>query len=110
MQETLLKAHFYVIFIGVNLTFFPQHFVGLQGMPRRYSDYPDSMAIWNIIRSSGSLVRIAGVIFFARLMWQSVALQHGVMASFSNSLEFTKRIPTPWHRYNETTVIRKAKM
>ena len=110
MQETLLKAHFYVIFIGVNLTFFPQHFVGLQGMPRRYSDYPDSMAIWNIIRSSGSLVRIAGVIFFARLMWQSVALQHGVMASFSNSLEFTKRIPIPWHRYNETTVIRKARM
>lgn len=109
MQETLLKAHFYVIFIGVNLTFFPQHFVGLQGMPRRYSDYPDSMAIWNIIRSSGSLVRIAGVIFFARLMWQSVALQHGVMASFSNSLEFTKRIPIPWHRYNETTVIRKAR-
>merc|ERR1711911_289946 len=62
------QSQFLVIFLGVNLTFFPQHFLGLQGMPRRYSDYPDSMSTWNVVSSSGRLIRIIGAMIFTGTM------------------------------------------
>ena len=64
LDEKMAQSHFALIFLGVNLTFFPQHFLGLQGMPRRYSDYPDSIVLWNTIRSSGRLIRVIGAIYF----------------------------------------------
>ncbi|MFX5760781.1 cbb3-type cytochrome c oxidase subunit I, partial [Acinetobacter baumannii] len=63
-SEALGKLHFWLAFIGANLIFFPQHFLGLQGMPRRIVDYPDAFAGWNLISSIGSYVSAASVIVF----------------------------------------------
>jgi cytochrome c oxidase subunit 1 len=63
-QEGLAKLHFWLTFIGANVLFFPQHFLGLAGMPRHYADYPDAFAYWNKISSFGSYMTAAGAIVF----------------------------------------------
>ena len=105
LNDTLTKAHFYIMFAGVNLTFFPQHFLGLQGMPRRYSDYPDAITTWNIVSSSGRLIRIAGALIFSGMMWTTLKEQPRRADAAGARVEFSPRIPTTWHTYNETTMI-----
>lgn len=68
-SELLGKIHFWTLFIGVNLTFFPQHFLGLAGMPRRIPDFPDSYAGWNSVSSFGSLVSVIATILFAYVIY-----------------------------------------
>jgi len=64
--EGLAKLHFWVFIIGVNVLFFPQHFLGLAGMPRRIPDYPDAYAGWNYVSSIGAYITIAGNPYFLR--------------------------------------------
>jgi cytochrome c oxidase subunit 1 len=72
LNRTFLKSQFLVIFVGVNITFFPQHFLGLIGIPRRYSDYIDRLRYWNNISRLGSLISIvAGLIFFT-FIWEAL--------------------------------------
>nr|YP_009318311.1 cytochrome c oxidase subunit I [Astralium haematragum]AOZ71792.1 cytochrome c oxidase subunit I [Astralium haematragum] len=101
------KAHFFVMFIGVNLTFFPQHFLGLSGMPRRYSDYPDSYTKWNVVSSFGSMVSFVAVLFFMFIVWEAFVSKRSVMWSshMSTALEWDNMLPADFHNAPETGAI-----
>lgn len=68
-NQRLSKSHFWILFVGVNLTFFPQHFLGLQGMPRRISDYADAFAGWNMVSSLGSIVSVIATYVFLHIVY-----------------------------------------
>ena len=72
VPEELSKIHFWVTFIGVNLTFFPMHFVGLAGMPRRIPDYADAYSGWNSVASFGSMVTNVGILYFFYIVYVTV--------------------------------------
>nr|YP_010721496.1 cytochrome c oxidase subunit I [Hilethera xinjiangensis]WDS74913.1 cytochrome c oxidase subunit 1 [Hilethera xinjiangensis] len=109
MNNKWLKIQFTIMFIGVNLTFFPQHFLGLAGMPRRYSDYPDAYTSWNIISSIGSTISIVGIIMFILIMWESMTSNRMVIFSMnmSSSTEWLQNNPPAEHSYSELPLINK---
>ena len=108
----------FVIIIGVNLTFFPQHFLGLAGMPRRIPDYPDAFSIWNAVSSFGSLVSVVATVLFGYIVYDIFAngkevganpwVIPGYLTSLSefnnnvhtsNTLEWSLESPTPFHAF-----------
>nr|YP_010174595.1 cytochrome c oxidase subunit I [Octopus fitchi]QBR54752.1 cytochrome c oxidase subunit I [Octopus fitchi] len=104
LNQQYTKSHFYMMFIGVNITFFPQHFLGLAGMPRRYSDYPDSYTKWNMISSMGSLLSLTSIMFFMFIVWESLISQRTIIWSnhLNTSLEWNNRLPVDFHNQMET--------
>nr|UJM44106.1 cytochrome c oxidase subunit 1 [Pseudolycoriella hygida] len=102
-----LKIQFSIMFLGVNLTFFPQHFLGLSGMPRRYSDYPDSYTSWNIISSIGSTISFLAIILFIYIIWESMIYQHNVIFSsqMGSSIEWMQNFPPAEHSYNQLPIL-----
>jgi len=81
-NELLGKIHFWSFFIGVNFTFFPMHFLGLSGMPRRISDYPDAFAGWNKIASFGSLISIFSLVIFFYLIHNQLTSNNYVSSDY----------------------------
>jgi len=102
-----LKIQFYTMFAGVNITFFPQHFLGLNGMPRRYSDYPDAFTSWNIISSIGRYTSVVAILFFKFIIWEAMSSNRPIVHNFiySSSIEWIQNTPPSEHSYNELTLI-----
>ena len=117
-NEILGKIHFWTLFIGVNLTFFPQHFLGLAGMPRRIPDYPDAFSGWNAMSSFGSLVSVIATILFCYIIydifvnqpvssnnpWQVPSFftstkQFNNETKTANTLEWILASPIPFHAF-----------
>nr|ALJ93728.1 cytochrome c oxidase subunit I [Foenatopus ruficollis] len=107
LNKFWLNIQFTLMFIGVNLTFFPQHFLGLMGMPRRYSDYPDSMMSWNIISSFGALISINSIMFLMFIIWESMISQRNLINfnNLSSSIEWLNSYPPKNHSFNETQLL-----
>jgi len=117
-NEFLGNIHFWILFIGVNLTFFPQHFLGLSGMPRRIPDYADAYAGWNAVSSLGSLISLVSAILFGYIIYdlfangKEVSNNPWAVPSFFtsfvlfngdtqnvNTLEWSLKCPIPFHAF-----------
>jgi len=104
--EWAAKLHFWMMFIGANLTFFPQHFLGRQGMPRRYIDYPEAFAYFNKISSYGAFLSFASLIFFFgiviySLRWGKKVTENNYWNEYADTLEWTLPCPPPEHTFEQ---------
>ncbi len=108
-NERFGQIHFWTTFIGVNLTFFPMHFLGAAGMPRRLADYPDAFAGWNMIASLGSFISYASTLFFVFIVFHTLFAGRRVGANYwgegATTLEWKVSSPPPFHSYDELPVI-----
>ena len=109
-SEKIAHLHFWVTFVGVNMVFFPQHFLGLAGMPRRYIDYPEVYAGWNQISSYGSYLSAVGVLIFLFGVFQAYARKvqaaDNPWGAGATTLEWTLSSPPPFHQFNTLPVIK----
>ena len=103
--EWMGKLHFWLTFIGVNLTFFPQHFLGLAGMPRRIPDYPDAFAGWNMVSSYGSYISMGAAFFFVFIVFYTLKFgkkcPDNQWVDGADTLEWTVPSPPNYHSYDK---------
>ncbi len=104
------RVHFWLTFVGVNLTFFPMHFLGLAGMPRRYPDYPDAFAGWNLVSSIGSYISGLGLVVFLYVVYRTFTSRVPVADNYwgvgATTLEWTVSSPPPFHTFEELPRVR----
>ena len=98
------KLHFWMMFIGANITFFPQHFLGRQGMPRRYIDYPEQFSLWNEVSSYGAFLSGFSLLFFIGVMWYTLTrgekvTENAYWGEHAETLEWTLSNPPPEHTF-----------
>ena len=109
-SEFIGKLHFWVMFIGVNLIFFPQHFLGLAGMPRRYIDYPDAFAGWNAVSSYGSYISAVAVLIFLYGVFEAFTKKRvagdNPWGEGANTLEWQLSSPPPFHQWEQLPKIK----
>jgi cytochrome c oxidase subunit 1 len=109
-SETLAKLHFWLTFIGVNVAFFPQHFLGLAGMPRRYADYPDAYAGWNFVSSMGAYISGFALLIFlwciADAFIKKRVAGNNPWGSGATTLEWTLSSPPPFHQFERLPRVR----
>jgi cytochrome c oxidase subunit I len=109
-NDSIGRLHFWLTFIGVNLVFFPQHFLGLAGMPRRYIDYPEAFAGWNAVSSIGAYISLAGMLVFFYGLYAALARKDRAAdnpwGAGATTLEWTLPSPPPFHQFNTLPVIR----
>ena len=104
------KVHFWTTFVGVNLAFFPQHFLGAAGMPRRIPDYPDAFSAWNLISSIGAYISFASTLLFVGILIYTLKWGKRVSANYwgegATTLEWTVSSPPPFHQFETLPRIR----
>jgi len=104
-NSVLARLQFLFFFVGANVIFFPQHFLGLHGMPRRYVDYADGFAFWNGVSSWGYLIMLVGLAFFFAVLIDAVVRRRKAEANpwgeGATTLEWTLSSPPPFHQFNE---------
>ncbi|KAI9710021.1 MAG: cytochrome c oxidase subunit 1 [Candelaria pacifica] len=112
--ETLGQIHFWIFFLGVNITFFPMHFLGLAGMPRRIPDYPDAFAGWNAVASYGSYLSVLGAVFFFYVVYKTLTgnARCGrnpweTTPGVSPTLEWMVGSPPAFHTFEEIPAIKE---
>ncbi|MDG1880609.1 MAG: cbb3-type cytochrome c oxidase subunit I, partial [Paracoccaceae bacterium] len=98
------KLHFWTMFIGANITFFPQHFLGRQGMPRRYIDYPEAFEYWNVVSSYGAFLSFGSFIFFIGIVFYTLLFgrkvhENAYWGEHADTLEWTLPNPPPEHTF-----------
>ncbi|MBO0766385.1 MAG: cbb3-type cytochrome c oxidase subunit I, partial [Hyphomicrobiaceae bacterium] len=112
-NEPLGKLHFWLTFIGANVLFFPQHFLGLAGMPRRIADYPDGFAFWNYVSSVGSYITATATIIFLLSMFYAYFIARARAAdnpwgAGATTLEWKLSSPPAFHSYEKLPRIEEA--
>ncbi|WP_297733482.1 cytochrome c oxidase subunit I [uncultured Maricaulis sp.] len=106
----LARAQFFFFFIGANVIFFPQHFLGLNGMPRRYVDYPDAFEFWNAVSSWGYVIMLVGMVLFFAVLIDAMIRRRKADANpwgeGATTLEWTLSSPPPFHQFSELPKIK----